>query len=126
MLDSSVAAAWDGLAGLYIFIPAINGCLEFCSISRIVTPVRLYDLYAAESTTPCSSHKIIMIPVTCMLNNDPHVPAMREPAWMHRAGRRGHQLNPNHHTEDLFHAIARVDYPSWTVYVQVIDGPKRG
>ncbi|KAL1963316.1 hypothetical protein VTN77DRAFT_8437 [Rasamsonia byssochlamydoides] len=29
--------------------------------------------------------------------------------------------NPNHHTQDLFEAIERGDYPSWTVYAQVMD-----
>lgn len=28
--------------------------------------------------------------------------------------------NPDHHTQDLFDAIERGDYPSWTVYVQVM------
>jgi catalase len=28
--------------------------------------------------------------------------------------------NPDWHTEDLFHAIDRGDFPSWTMYVQVL------
>ncbi len=28
--------------------------------------------------------------------------------------------NPDHHTQDLFEAIQRGEYPSWTVYVQVL------
>lgn len=29
--------------------------------------------------------------------------------------------DPDHHTRDLFEAIERGDYPSWNVYVQVMD-----
>jgi catalase len=29
--------------------------------------------------------------------------------------------NPDHQTQDLFEAIERGDYPSWTLYVQVLD-----
>ena len=29
--------------------------------------------------------------------------------------------NPDHHTEDLFKAIERGDYPTWTLYVQALD-----
>lgn len=28
--------------------------------------------------------------------------------------------NPDHHTEDLYHAIEHGDYPSWKVYVQIM------
>lgn len=31
------------------------------------------------------------------------------------------KTNPDHATEDLFEAIARGEYPSWTLYVQVLD-----
>jgi len=29
--------------------------------------------------------------------------------------------NPDHHQQDLFEAIERKDYPSWTAYVQVME-----
>jgi catalase len=28
--------------------------------------------------------------------------------------------NPDHHVQDLFEAIGRKDYPSWTAYIQVM------
>jgi catalase len=28
--------------------------------------------------------------------------------------------NPDHHVQDLFEAIERKDYPSWTAYIQVM------
>ena len=29
-------------------------------------------------------------------------------------------INPDHHVQDLFEAIERKDYPSWTAYIQVM------
>ena len=29
--------------------------------------------------------------------------------------------NPDHHVQDLFEAIERKDFPSWTAYLQVMD-----